>query len=98
MAKTKDGKKTDKKNEVKKSLNKQAANFTVLWTKLHNYHWYVKVPNLFSLHENFEELYTTAGTYVDALAERLLAIGRQPIDRQSDALLEDSVYEADEEP
>jgi len=95
MAKTKDGKKTDKKNEVKKSLNKQVANFTVLWTKLHNYHWYVKGPNFFSLHEKFEELYTTAGTYVDELAERLLAIGGEPIGRQSEAIEAASVKEAE---
>lgn len=95
MAKAKTDKKTDKKNEVKESLNKQVANFTVLWTKLHNYHWYVKGSNFFSLHEKFEELYTTAASYVDELAERLLAIGGEPIGRQSDAIKAASVKEAE---
>ncbi|MBY8909064.1 DNA starvation/stationary phase protection protein, partial [Salinicoccus roseus] len=66
---------SDNKQEVREALNLQVANFTVLWTKLHNYHWYVKGHNFFSLHDKFEELYDTASTYVDELAERLLAIG-----------------------
>ena len=42
------------KAAVIEALNKQLANNTVLWTKLHNYHWYVKGPNFFSLHAKFE--------------------------------------------
>ncbi|WP_411843335.1 Dps family protein [Salinicoccus sp. HZC-1] len=95
MAKNKTEKKTDKKEEVKDALNQQVANFTVLWTKLHNYHWYVKGDNFFSLHEKFEELYTTAGSYVDEIAERLLAIGGEPIGKQSDAIKTASVKEAE---
>ena len=41
---------------------------------MHNFHWYVKGPNFFSLHEKFEELYNEASQYVDDLAERILAI------------------------
>lgn len=29
-------------NKVVAALNQQVANWTVLFTKLHNYHWYVK--------------------------------------------------------
>ncbi|MFA7745871.1 Dps family protein [Salinicoccus roseus] len=86
---------SDKKQEVRDALNLQVANFTVLWTKLHNYHWYVKGHNFFSLHEKFEELYDTASTYVDELAERLLAIGGEPIGKQSDAIERASVKEAE---
>lgn len=86
---------SDKKQEVREALNLQVANFTVLWTKLHNYHWYVKGHNFFSLHEKFEELYDTASTYVDELAERLLAIGGEPIGKQSDAIEKASVKEAE---
>ena len=81
--------------ELKNTLNHQVANFTVLWTKLHNYHWYVKGHNFFSLHEKFEELYNTSGTYVDELAERLLAIGGEPVGRLDEALKESSVDEAE---
>ncbi|REH95063.1 Dps family protein [Staphylococcus felis] len=65
--------------EVVKVLNDQVANWTVLFTKLHNFHWYVKGPNFFSLHEKFEELYNEASQYVDDLAERILAIGGHPV-------------------
>ncbi|TVT28270.1 DNA starvation/stationary phase protection protein [Salinicoccus cyprini] len=86
---------TDSKQEVRDALNLQVANFTVLWTKLHNYHWYVKGANFFSLHAKFEELYDTASTYVDELAERLLAIGGEPIGKQSEAIEKASVKEAE---
>lgn len=86
---------SDNKQEVREALNLQVANFTVLWTKLHNYHWYVKGHNFFSLHDKFEELYDTASTYVDELAERLLAIGGEPIGKQSDAIEKASVKEAE---
>ena len=33
--------------DVVKELNQQVANWTVAYTKLHNFHWYVKGPNFF---------------------------------------------------
>lgn len=33
-------------------VNKQVADWTVLYVKLHNYHWYVKGKDFFTLHEN----------------------------------------------
>ncbi|WP_422428168.1 MULTISPECIES: Dps family protein [Bacillales] len=65
--------------EVVKVLNKQVANWTVAFTKLHNFHWYVKGPNFFSLHTKFEELYDEASQYIDDLAERILAAGGNPV-------------------
>ncbi len=60
-------------------LNTQIANWSLLFTKLHNYHWYVKGQQFFTLHVKFEELYTEAALHVDNLAERLLALGGSPI-------------------
>ncbi|SFE50447.1 starvation-inducible DNA-binding protein [Paenibacillus catalpae] len=60
-------------------LNIQIANWSLLFTKLHNYHWYVKGPQFFTLHLKFEELYTEAALHVDNLAERLLALGGSPV-------------------
>ena len=40
--------------QVETLLNKQLANWNVLYTKLHKYHWYVKGPHFFTLHEKFE--------------------------------------------
>ena len=72
--------------DVVKELNQQVANWTVSYTKLHNFHWYVKGPNFFSLHEKFEELYNEASQYVDDLAERILAIGGNPVGTLKESL------------
>ncbi len=60
-------------------LNQQLANWNVLYVKLHNYHWYVKGPNFFTLHEKFELYYDEAKVMVDELGERILTIGAKPI-------------------
>ncbi|PCN43109.1 DNA starvation/stationary phase protection protein [Brevibacillus laterosporus] len=59
-------------------LNRQVANWNVLFVKLHNYHWFVKGPHFFTLHEKFEELFNEATTRIDELGERVLAIGGKP--------------------
>ncbi|EIJ79907.1 MrgA [Bacillus methanolicus PB1] len=61
------------------ALNLQIANWNVLYNKLHRFHWYVKGPLFFTLHEKFEELYEEAAAVIDKVAERLLAIGGEPI-------------------
>ncbi|MBL0846729.1 MULTISPECIES: Dps family protein [Mammaliicoccus] len=81
--------------EVIEVLNKQVAEWTVLYTKLHNYHWYVKGPNFFSLHAKFEELYNEASVYIDDLAERILAIQGNPIATLKEALEWSVIEEAE---
>lgn len=65
--------------KLQTALNVQIANWSILYTKLHRFHWYVKGPLFFTLHEKFEELYNEAALTVDEIAERLLAIGGQPV-------------------
>lgn len=77
------------------SVNKQIANWTVLYTKLHNYHWYVKGHQFFTLHAKFEELYTEASLHIDELAERLLALEGKPIATLQESLNKATVKEAD---
>lgn len=60
-------------------VNKEIANFNVLYTKLHNYHWNVNGPHFFSLHVKLEELYNEVTLNMDELAERLLALGAKPV-------------------
>ena len=72
--------------EVVKVLNQQVANWTVAFTKLHNFHWYVKGPNFFSLHTKFEELYDEASQYIDDLAERMLAVDGNPVGTLKESL------------
>ncbi|WP_274361774.1 Dps family protein [Paenibacillus thermotolerans] len=75
-------------------LNKQIANWTVLYTKLHSYHWYVKGQQFFTLHAKFEELYNEAALHIDELAERLLALGGKPVATMAGSLKLASVQEA----
>lgn len=75
-------------------LNKQLANWNVLYTKLHNYHWYVTGPDFFTLHEKFEEFYTEAATVIDDMAERILTIKGKPLATLKGFLNESSISEA----
>lgn len=81
-------------NQLANVLNKQIANWSVLYTKLHNYHWYVKGEQFFTLHVKFEELYNEAALHVDEIAERLLAIGGQPVATMKGNLELASIQEA----
>jgi len=76
-------------------LNKQIANWSVLYFKLHNYHWYVKGQQFFTLHEKFEELYGEAAGHIDELAERLLALGGKPVATMTGCLEVASIKEAE---
>lgn len=62
-----------------KALNKQVANFSVFFTKLHHYHWYVEGPQFYQLHVKFEELYDEMNKLYDEFAERILMIGGNPV-------------------
>ncbi|OLP65842.1 General stress protein 20U [Bacillus pumilus] len=77
------------------AVNKQVADWTVLYVKLHNYHWYVKGKDFFTLHEKFEELYTETATYIDDLAERMLALNGQPVATMKECLEISSIQEAE---
>ncbi|AIY04963.1 general stress protein [Planococcus sp. PAMC 21323] len=66
-------------NELNHELNVQVATWSVAYTKLHNFHWYVKGPSFFTLHVKFEELYNEATLHMDEIAERLLALGGKPV-------------------
>jgi len=81
-------------NQLVSVLNKQIANWSVLYTKLHNYHWYVKGGQFFTLHVKFEEFYNEAGLHIDELAERLLAIGGKPAATMKEYLEMSSIKEA----
>lgn len=85
---------TSVSKQITEVLNKQIANWSVLFVKLHNYHWYVKGPQFFTLHTKFEEFYNEAALHIDELAERLLSVGGQPVATMKDYLAVSSVKEA----
>ena len=75
-------------------LNTQIANWSLLFIKLHNYHWYVKGQQFFTLHAKFEEFYNEAAAHVDELAERLLALKGSPVATMREVLDKATLHEA----
>ncbi|MBM7095908.1 DNA starvation/stationary phase protection protein [Bacillus sp. H-16] len=78
-------------------LNRHVSNFNVLFVKLHNYHWFVKGPDFFTLHVKFEELYNEVAGHIDELAERLLAVQGKPVATMREYLETATVKEAEGE-
>ncbi|MFC5649792.1 Dps family protein [Paenibacillus solisilvae] len=75
-------------------LNKQISTWSVLYVKLHNYHWYVKGNQFFTLHVKFQELYEESTLHLDDLAERLLALEGKPAATMKEHLELSGVKEA----
>jgi starvation-inducible DNA-binding protein len=80
--------------QLQDHLNKIVATQGVLFTKLHQHHWYVKGPNFFTLHEKFEELYDEVNEQFDEFAERLLTIGGNPYSTLQEFIDNSSISEA----
>jgi len=76
------------------SLNVQLANWSVLYVKLHHFHWYVTGPHFPVLHAKFEELYDMAALKLDELAERILAIEGKPVSTMKEFLELATIKEA----
>ncbi len=83
-----------KAEPIARILNKQVANCSILFMKLHNYHWFVKGESFFNLHAKFEELYDEMAIHLDTIAERVLTIGEMPIATLKDMLANSSIKEA----
>ncbi|MBB6638096.1 Dps family protein [Cohnella thailandensis] len=84
-------------SKVTDRLNIHLADWNLLYTKLHHYHWYVTGPNFLALHAKFEELYDYAGTSLDEVAERILALGGKPISTLKQYLDQTMLTEAGKE-
>jgi len=56
-------------------LSTLLADEFLLRLKLRKYHWNVTGPQFLSLHEIFEQQYTTLATFIDEVAERLRTYG-----------------------
>lgn len=75
------------------TLNQEVANFSVLYEKLHHYHWFVKGSHFFTLHEFFQKDYEEITEWVDELAERLIQIGGTPVSSLQEYLQETTLVE-----
>lgn len=82
-------------NNVHVKLNQQVANLNLMYVKLHSYHWFVKGPHFFTLHEKFEEIYNEMTAKMDEVAERLLTIGGKPYATLKEYAQHATIAEAD---
>lgn len=74
-------------------LNRQVANFALLFIKLHQYHWNVKGLRFYQFHELFEKLYDEVSENMDSIAERVLMLDSVPVSTMSDYLKISSLKE-----
>ena len=72
--------------ELEKKLNLYLANQLVDYVKKHNLHWNLKGSQFFTLHAKLEELYDEANDILDEVAERILALGGNPVSNMKEAL------------
>ncbi|WP_019673999.1 Dps family protein [Psychrobacter lutiphocae] len=69
---------------VIEKLNDLLSSYHIFYINVRGYHWNVKGPHFFSLHEKFEELYTSLQVQIDEIAERVLTLGGTPLHAYSD--------------
>lgn len=81
---------------IEQELNVYLSNLSVFYMKLHNFHWNIKGPQFFQLHVKFEEFYTQATLHMDQVAERILALGLQPVSTLSAQLKLATIQEVSE--
>jgi starvation-inducible DNA-binding protein len=65
----------DQRLQIAQGLGRVLADTTVLYSKTHGFHWNVTGPMFNTLHLMFMEQYTELWTALDAIAERIRALG-----------------------
>jgi starvation-inducible DNA-binding protein len=66
---------TKQREEIAGGLSKVLADTYTLYLKTHNFHWNVTGPMFQTLHLMFEQHYNELALAVDAIAERIRALG-----------------------
>ena len=69
------GIKADQRQAIASGLSRLLADEYTLYLKTHNFHWNVTGPMFNTLHLMFETHYTESALAVDAVAERIRALG-----------------------
>jgi starvation-inducible DNA-binding protein len=69
----------EQRNGVCELLNKNLANVYLLLIKTKKYHWDVTGPEFRSLHMLWDEQYVVLAAAIDAIAERVRALGNFPV-------------------
>ena len=83
---------------LEKKLNLYLANQLVDYVKKHNLHWNLKGSQFFTLHAKLEELYDEANDILDEVAERILALGGNPVSNMKEALSMATIKELEDGP
>ncbi len=78
-------------------LNQYVADLMVVYTKLHNVHWYVQGKQFHRMHELFENYYDKVTEDMDEVAERMLQLGQKPVASLKGALEITKIEERSEE-
>lgn len=78
---------------VIEQLNNLLSSYHVFYINVRGYHWNVKGHHFFSLHEKFEELYTSLQLQIDEIAERVLTLGGTPLHAYSDFAKHSTIQE-----
>jgi starvation-inducible DNA-binding protein len=65
----------ERRAAIAEGLGRVLADSTVLYAKTHGFHWNVTGPMFNTLHLMFMEQYTELWTALDAIAERIRALG-----------------------
>jgi starvation-inducible DNA-binding protein len=73
-------------SQLSEQLNVLLSNYQLFYMNVRGYHWNVKGPNFFELHDKFEEFYTDLLIKIDEVAERIQTLGHQPVHAYSDYL------------
>lgn len=86
---TKDG-----SEHLVEEMNSLLANYHLFYQKLRNFHWNVKGPDFFDLHQQFEEMYDQAKLAIDSVAERIRVFGHTPMSNYSEFLEHSEIVES----
>ena len=72
--------------KVVDSLQQLLADYQVFYTNLRGFHWNIKGNQFFVLHKQYEEMYNNVSEKADELAERILMLGGEPVNKFSEYL------------
>lgn len=81
-----------------KCLKDIQADTVILYLKTLNYHWHVKGPAFYVLHEMFESQYESLAEAIDEIAERLVQLGEKAPGTTNAILQHASIKESDHLP
>jgi len=74
-------------------LNSLLSSYHMFYINVRGYHWNVKGEHFFTLHPQFEALYTSLQVQIDEIAERILTLGGTPLHAYSDFTQHTSIKE-----